>query len=153
MNQITADVMGPTIVYAQVTAAVTVTATTTEGTAVTLVSCAAVTSAVLNGSQGVKIHFFCPHVLLPASATAYTRVTLFDGGTSLGDIGRWGTDTGAGSPFNGFATLQGAAAPTSGTHTYVVKAYNDLSGTSVVFNANAGGTGVNRPMFLHVMPA
>jgi len=110
--------------------------TTTEGTAVSVVS---LTSKTYEASV-TRFEFYAPSLDTNA---ATMHITLFDGSTAVGDLFQ-----GAGS---GNADTVGCLTryltPTAAAHTYNVKAW--ISSGSGLIHAGAGGTGGTRmPIYL-----
>lgn len=95
-----------------------------------------------DGSTRVKIEFWCR--LASINAAGYWIVTLWDGTTDLGRLAQFhGNGVGDGTPVYGVAFIT----PTSGSHTYHVKAW--LAGpTSSTFTGNSTDPGY--PMWLRI---
>jgi hypothetical protein len=131
--------------YTQVSAGnVSITATT-EGTANTVVTAAAV---AYNGTDVVMLEFFCPFGATPAGNVNLIFALYDDTGGGAASIGRWGQITGpdAANIDRLPVRLSRRLTPSAATHTYSVRAYVD-SGTGTV-NNGAGGSGNYMPLFL-----
>lgn len=126
--------------YVEFTGNVSVTATT-EAAANPVVTGGAVT---YDGSTAVMIEFFSPQVL-PVSATVSTNFFLYDGASSIGEIGL--------CRFSAFAPvrLSRRITPSNAAHTYSIRATVG-SGTGSV-GAGAGGVGNSMPGYIRITKA
>lgn len=133
------------LAYAQVVAPVTIN-TTTEATAVVLVSAPPIT---LDGATVVDIEFSTVQMGTPAIAAAATLVCLFMDGVSLGRWATVQTGTASASPFSVPLLLRYRMTPAAGVHTFSVRAYCS-GGTATVQAGPAGGPGSMLPMWVRV---
>ena len=140
---------GSEIGYDQITATVNLTGTT-EGTATTVITCAAHT---FNGSP-VICEFNCLIVTCPTNAVGdSTVVGLFESGTLINRLvfGRTVAVTAQSPQYPGYGSMR--FTPSAGSHTYVVKGWvSSTSGTPNVV-AGAGGAGNNPPAWVRFIYA
>lgn len=132
------------LAYQEFTGSVSVTATT-EATANTLVTAAAVT---FDGSTKVNIEFFAP-LIQPDDTTAGNAIflVLYDGSTRIGQLASaTSPSTASALDVTVFAARQ--LTPSAATKTYSVRAYVS-TGTGVV-SAGAGGAGAYMPGFIKI---
>jgi hypothetical protein len=136
--------IGKELDYAQITAAVAISATT-EATAQAVVTGNAVT---YDGSK-VRIEIFAPQVDNAGGATGPCIAVILRDSTVLGHV----------DLTQGLGGLNGLAAqgvvfdtPSAGSHTYAWKAYGGGSATYSI-KAGAGGTGNLVPAYLRVTKA
>lgn len=120
-----------------------VTASTTEASGTTVISCAAHT---FDGSPVIAL-FFAPYIDSGTSSGNTMRVCLFESTTEIGRL----CEVNNTSAFNQRAPGVGAIrfTPTAGVHTYTVTCYSGTanSGTPGV-GAGSGGTGAYVPAFI-----
>ena len=128
---------GAELAYGEITAAVTVTATT-SATANTVVSSGADT---YDGTP-VYVEFYAEDT---RKGTSNISIILYDGATQLGVLGT--SQAGLQGPV--FAKRK--ITPSVGSHTYQVKAYVDGGSGSV--QAGSGASGANMPAFCRVVKA
>jgi hypothetical protein len=139
---------GQELAYAQNTATVNITATT-EATAQTLVTAAAITG---DGTSLILVEFFAMAWEAVAVANADIRLSLWDGGTSLGQIGALRQNTSTTQQFTGPVYTRVRLTPSAASHTYAIKGHNSAAGTGVIFSG-AGGAGNAWPMYVRLVKA
>lgn len=127
--------------YAQTTSVATISATT-EATANTIVSGAAVS---YDGSTVVLIEAFIPEIYTSTVVTEDLLVCLFDGSTSLGLLMDLRTNDAGRTLWSG--TLQRRLTPSAASHTYSIRAYVSSANTGGA-GGGAGGTGNLLPAFI-----
>lgn len=135
---------GREIGYDQITSSVNLTGTT-EGTATTIITCAAHT---FDGAA-VLVEFQAVTVTIDTNASGdNTIIGLFESGTLINRFA-YGSTSGQGSnkgtfPGAGFMRIT----PSAGSHSYVVAGWvSNTAGTPGVI-AGAGGAGANPPAFV-----
>ena len=131
------------LAYAQITALVTVTATT-EATATPIVAAPAITC---DGLTPIVVEFFSPSVGPPANVSGYMSLILFDGNTPLGIIANQQ------SPANTYTVAPATLGrlrltPSAGAHTYSVRGVS-IGGSGNVY-AGAGGPADNAPAHIRI---
>jgi hypothetical protein len=132
---------GTIISYTEYTAAVTVN-TTTEATAVTVVTAPAF---VANGTDAFFLEFFSPQVANGAAGN--TLFVIYDGASSIGGILSQQTQSSVFWP----VLLKRRLVPAAGVRTYSIRAYEATAAGTV--NAGAGGSGVFFPGYLMITKA
>ncbi len=146
-NSIRADHMpGFQLDYVQITAAVTVTATSdgnSNGTAI--IDGNAVT---YDGSTRIKIEFYCPWLSLSAGGQD-TIINLYDGTTDLGRMGLLVT-----AASGTLATMYAARflTPSAASHTYHIRGWI-TGGSSATIEAAAGGASTYMPAWYRITVA
>lgn len=135
--------------YAEITGAVTITATTdgnSQGTAV--IDGNAVT---YDGSTRVKIEFYAPYVSVLTSNQNIV-VNLYDGTTDLGRLSNIDAITGTNTQVNTVFAAR-FLTPTAAAHTYHIRAWKTTSGTTAVVGAGAGGASAYMPAYYRITKA
>jgi predicted secreted protein len=117
---------GSMLGYAEVTASVTVTATT-EGTANTVVTAPAI---ACDGVTPVVVEFYTPFSI-PAAGGNYIIYVLFQDGSAIGWLSR--------NDANGPVHAERRFTPTAGSHTYSVRAFVN-TGTATTSAGPAGSS-------------
>ena len=132
---------GAELSYVEFTAAVTVSATT-EATANTVVTAAAVT---LDGATTIEVDFFVPQI---SSGTdgGECHIVLFDG-TAIGELADWQRGASGGSMYTAIMAKR-RLTPSAGSHTYSIRAWRATANCTLT--AGAGGAGVKVPGFIRV---
>lgn len=134
--------------YAQITSDVTITANTTEGTSVSIVSGA---SVAYDGSTVVVVEFFTPRVGMVATASGKAVIfLLYDGATLVGRMATWIPTFVSGVRADLPISARYRLTPTNASHQYIVKAHNTDPTNAAVVQAGAGGTGEDLPTFIRV---
>lgn len=134
------------LAYSQITAAVSVTATS-AATATTVIA----GSAVSYDGGAIILEFFAPQIQTPSAAPGNSfMLNLWDGATDLGYFGQ--CITAAASTLCVPVLLRRRLVPTVASHTYGVRAWTP-SGTNGVVGAGVGGIGVLVPAYLRVTRA
>ena len=140
-EQIEAVFPGKELAYAQITTAVTVSATT-EATANVVITAPAVT---FDGTASAMIEFFTPRANPQNVAAANLIVWLFQDGASIGSLGELHT------PAAGYNViplyLMRRLTPPAGSRTYSVRASVSTGNGAI---GNPGG-GLNVPAFLRIV--
>lgn len=132
--------------YAQWTSNVQPTATT-EATANTVVTGNAVT---YDGSTAVIIEFFCPDARPDAAAASRSmQLWLYDGSSSIGQIGALSTPAAASDVKPIVCRVR--ITPSAAAHTYSIRA--SVSAGTGRLNAGAGGNGVIYPGYIRIVKA
>jgi hypothetical protein len=134
------------LAYVEFTASVTISATT-EATANTIVTAAAVT---FDGVTPVIIEFFAPYVSTAATAAAAVIVNLFDGASAIGALGNLTNPTGTGG-LNAPMRLARRLTPSAAAHTYGFRAF--AGGGNGGVGAGPGGSGAYMPGFIRIRRA
>lgn len=131
--------------YAQRTTVLAVTATSAP-TAQTVVTAPAIT---VDGATAIIVQFRAPNCQTPAVANGQLLLDLFDGSTDLGILAQLVDPAAAifGAPMAGDVKLT----PTSGSHTYSIRAWV-TSGSGQV-SAGAGGAALLLPAYIRVIRA
>lgn len=130
--------------YAQTIAATSITATS-EATANTVLTAGAVT---FDGGTVVMVDFFAPYLQVPAGNHNLVLV-LYDNGSSIG-LMTIATGPDATNSLRVPAHVSRRLTPSTGSHTYSVRAFVD-SGTGVVHaGAGVGGSGIYMPAFIRI---
>lgn len=129
--------------YAQITAPVTITATT-EATANAVVTGAAV---VYDGTTEIQIDFFAPDSVQNTTAQEMWLV-LYDGAASIGVLAHYKFPP-SGLPLFGRRCFT----PAAGTRTYSIRAYKAGSGATVSVQAGLGGSGALVPACMRITKA
>lgn len=136
---------GTELDYAQVTAPVTITATTdgnSQGTAIIDGN-----PIVLDGNQRIRVEFYAPYNDNSA-APANNVYNLYDGTNDLGRIADYESSVAGGGNFiNGVTYLT----PSAGSHTFHIRAWK-TSGTAHC-GAGAGGASAYMPAFYRITVA
>lgn len=116
---------------------------TTEATASTVVTAAAVT---FDGTTEVDIEFGCPYVQPASAANAGVHLILYDGSSSVGFLGTVGSPAANNLllPVRASRTLT----PSAASHTYSVRAYQ--AGGNGTVGAGAGGSGNYMPGYIKI---
>ncbi len=131
------------IAYAQITAAVNVTGTS-SGAATTVIS----PGAILFDGTPVLVTVSCPQILCDTNANGdLFAVSLFEGATELGMIARARSVSAANplvTPVSGMYRFT----PTAGFHTYTVACYVTANSGPAIFNCGSGGTNALLPAFV-----
>jgi hypothetical protein len=131
---------GSEIVYAQITAPVSITATTAAGAQAIII----MGDRTWDGTP-FMVQFYTPNAQTPASAGGQILVNLWDNNTDLGYLAQLINPAAAtfGMALNGVRKIT----PTAGTHNYSVRAWVSPSGTGGV---SAGNGTINNlaPAFL-----
>ncbi|HEX4672044.1 MAG TPA: hypothetical protein VH279_07235 [Solirubrobacteraceae bacterium] len=133
--------------YVQATGGVTISATT-EGTANTLVTAAALT---LSGSQKIVVDYYCGYLFLGATATSTVEFALYDGSSSIGLLGIVQLGIASAGQLVIPVSLSRVFTPAAGTRTYSIRAFrNNADGIAA---CGAGGVGNRMPMFIRITSA
>jgi len=129
--------------YVQITAAVSITATT-EGTANTVVTGSAIS---YDGSTIVMIQFYAPYAYTANTANVDMEFWLYDGASSIGRFGEHRSEsTNRGLiPIN----LLRRITPSNASHTYSIRASQGVS-TAGSVGAGAGGAATDFPAFIRI---
>jgi len=136
---------GTELAWAEITAPVTI-PISAEAAAATVVTAPAIT---LDGSTKVIVEFFTQALNAGAAINATTIVNLWDGSTNLG---MWGqTQNVAAGSLIVPAMLHRRLTPSSGSHTFIAKAWSTVAAGAV--NAGPGGAGQIAPTFIRVIRA
>lgn len=134
---------GYEMAYVEFTSVVTVTAGTVEATAVSVVSGG---SVAFDGSTIVLIHFYAPNYQNP-NTTDNLRFWLYDGSSSIGEIGRTTNPAAAAAAEGGPVVLERRMTPSNASHTYSIRA--SATNTASV-SAGAGGASTYMPGFIRI---
>jgi len=133
--------VGPEVAYGEITASVSVTATTEAG-ATPLVTAPAFTA---DGTSQYLIEFFCPNAQAPGTSGSGLYFVLFQDGVSIGYIGAI-TATAASGPQE-IVRCTRRLIPAAGARVYSVRAFASASCT---IQAGPGGLGAYVPTFIRV---
>jgi hypothetical protein len=136
-------VPGAELAYAQITAAVNVTATA-EASATVIVTAPAIT---IVAGQTILVEFFSQGVRAPDVAGNSITLRLYEDGTSLGGIVVISNPTTAVMIVPAYAARR--RAPAAGSHTYSIRGTVSGANPAVVY-AGAGGAGVDGPAFIRI---
>jgi len=136
---------GSEMIYSQITANVSVTATTQAG-AQTVINPGNVTY----DGQPIIVEFFAAQLTSPAVAGGGLVLNLWDANTDLGVFGQ--VVTPAASAMTASATLRRRLTPTPGAHNYNVRGWVTPSGTGIVGAGLGAGVG-NQPAYLRTTRA
>lgn len=134
---------GYEMAYVEFTGVVTVTAGTVEATAVSVASAG---SVAFDGSTIVMIEFYAPNYQNP-NTTDNLRFWLYDGASSIGEIGRTTNPAAAAAAEGGPVYLLRRMTPSNASHTYAIKA--SATNTASV-SAGAGGASTYMPGFIRI---
>lgn len=132
---------GRELAYTEITAPVSVTATT-EAAANTVISAPAVT---FDGSP-VLIQFFAPYATTHNVTNATIYAVLFEDGVSLGRLSILVSP--AAATMYGPLNVVRRMVPSAGSHTYTIRAFVSTGTGSVV--AGTGGAGLYVPAFIRI---
>lgn len=131
------------ILYTQITSTVNITGTTSAG-ATAVLSPGAIT---FDGSL-VIMSVFCPFIRCDTAAIGdLFRVSIFEGSTEIGQLGRIRLSE-TGGTHGGEFFAQYRFAPTAGSHTYEIRCYVTSTSGTPQFGAGAGGTDTPLPAFV-----
>lgn len=128
--------------YVEFTSPKTITSTS-SGSPDNIVSSAAVT---VDGSTEILVEFWCPGVFLRTGGSN-PIMSLWDGSTELGTAELYiagATGTEYPCSFKRYLT------PSSGSHTYHIKAWDSVGSPGPIFQVGVGGAGVYMPGFIRV---
>jgi hypothetical protein len=131
--------------YAQITSPASPTATT-EATANTVITGAAVT---YDGATPVLVEFFSPFITPPSGALHNVTIVLYDGSSSVGQMGIVTANPTNASRFP--TKLAYRLTPSAASHTYSIRAYVD-SGTGTI-HAGTAGSGNYVPAYMRITSA
>ena len=139
---------GEQLDYAQTTSDTGITAST-EGTAITIVSGAALN---FDGNTTIVVEFWASVYAANSVGTNLTMY-LFQDGSSIGIIGEFRNNVatnGVNTPVFCTAYLT----PTAGSHTYSIRGASSVAGgNNLTVYAGAGGSGNRRPAFMRIYRA
>lgn len=130
--------------YVEFTSPVTITSTNSAAPN-NIVSSAAVT---VDGSTLICVEFWCPGSYL-RSGGANPTLSLWDGSTELGTAELYLPNTAGEFP----CSLKRYLTPSSGSHTYHIKAWDSVGSPGPIFQVGAGGVATYLPGYVLVKPA
>lgn len=136
------NLAGSELAYAEFTTAITL-AGTTEATATSIVSAGAVS---FDGSTIVMIECYIPS-MVNNNSTSNARFWLYDGASSIGEIGRTTNPAAAAAAVGQPVPLKHRLMPSNGSHTYSIRG-SSPGGASA--GAGAGGAGNLMPGFIRI---
>lgn len=134
---------GAVLDYAQVTAGLTVTATT-DATADTFITGNPV---AYDGATVILVQFYTSLAQIAIATAQNIVMNLYDGATDLGRIGNIQT---VGNANAAGGTVYGARrlTPSAATHTYSIRSWKTTGGATASLAALAGGVATTMPAFL-----
>jgi len=135
------------LAYVEFTAQVVVTQTV-EASATTIVTAPAQT---FDGATPIVVEFFSPTINPSGTANQILILSLWDGGTQIGRIGLFGPGATA-TTLSVPARVERKLTPSSGSHTYSIRAHNAVAGSSSVWAGTGVGT-ANVPGFIRLRRA
>lgn len=138
---------GAELDYVEYTTTVTVTATA-EASATSIVAANAVS---FDGSTSVFIEFFCPRAETAAAASAFLALYLYDGSSSIGQIGFVGTGSASGSQTITPVLAKRKLTPSNASHTYSIRGIQ--SAGNAVARVDVGGSGHIVPGYIRITKA
>lgn len=136
--------VGAELDYAQITAPVTISATT-EATATTIVTGNGFTA---DGTAAVLIHFYSPSVVVPTSAECI--LVLYQDGSTIGLLDDQPAGTNVAN--TRAASVFRRIVPASGARTFSIRAYRATSNCTVQAGAGSGA-GTYQPAFIRITRA
>ncbi len=149
-NSLRADHLpGFTLDYVEITAAVTVTATTdgnSQGTAIIDGN-----SVSYDGSTIVKIEFYAPYISYNVSNNAIL-INLYDGTNDLGRLVNMSQITGSNAQTMGAYGVR-FLTPSNASHTYHIRGWKTSASGSASVGAAAGGASSYVPAFMRITVA
>lgn len=131
--------------YAEITSPASPNATS-EATATTIITGASVT---YDGSTVVLVEFSAPYITPPSGALHNLVIVLYDGSSSIGQLGIVTANPTNASRFP--VRMARRMTPSGAAHTYSIRAYVD-SGTGTI-HAGAGGAAAYFPAFMRITKA
>lgn len=137
---------GAEVAYAEITAAVTISATT-SATANTIVTAPAF---IADGVSAYIIEFFCASIALTANGAGNAnQLVLYEDGVELGNIGEISTNSA--NSFNLLARVNRRRVPASGSRTYSIRGFRSNANNTI--SAGSGAAGTYQPAYIRITKA
>lgn len=133
--------------YTEITADVTITATTEAG-ATTIITAPSFST---DGVTPILIEFFCPWMEISGSISGNDDdyyVGLFESGNTQGILGHWKRFANTSSSISDPVLVRRRLTPISGSKTYSIRGWKEE--TTLVAHAGSGGAGTHLPAYLRI---